>query len=306
MTAPLLAVEGVVRAYRGVPALHGVSLTLARGGSLGIVGESGSGKSTLARTILALERPQAGRVLLDGDDLFRLSGRALRATRRKMQAVFQDPYGSLDPRMTIGRIVAEPLLGLERGLGRGECDARVAEALAAVGLADDAGRRTPHEFSGGQRQRIAIARALVTRPALIVADEPVSALDVSVQAQVLALMLDLQARFGLAWMFISHDLAVVRGVTAEVLVLYRGWVVERGATAAVFAAPLHPYTAALLAAIPGRHRVRPPAPARPGPPGARGCPYAGSCPVELPVCRAEMPALREAGGRAVACHAVGN
>ncbi len=300
VSAPLLEVDGVVRAYRGKPVLHGVSLTLARGGSLGIVGESGSGKSTLARTILALDRPQAGTVRLLGEDLFTLSPRRLRAARQRMQAVFQDPYGSLDPRMSVARIVGEPLLGMPR-LERAR---RVAAAIDAVGLPAASLSRAPHQFSGGQRQRIAIARGLVTEPALVVADEPVSALDVSVQAQVLNLMLELRARLGLGWVFISHDLAVVRCVAAEVAVLYRGRVVERGPTAEVFEQPLHPYTAALAAAVPRFGAQRPPAPAVVGLDVPEGCVYAASCPRAVARC-AEPPVLRTIGARHVACHVAG-
>jgi peptide/nickel transport system ATP-binding protein len=266
VTAPLLQVAGLVREYalpRPHPfaaaprhrVLHGIDLSLAKGGSLGIVGESGSGKSTLARTVLALERPQAGTVRLDGADLFALSRTELRTARRHIQAVFQDPYGSLDPRHTVGHIVAEPIAALEPRVSRAERRERVGAMLQAVGLPAAAGEKYPHEFSGGQRQRIAIARALVTHPALIVADEPVSALDVSVQAQVLNLLLDLRERFGLAWLFISHDLGVVRVVTEHVAVLQHGRIVEQGPTANVFAAPQHPYTQSLLAAAPQvRHR----------------------------------------------------
>jgi peptide/nickel transport system ATP-binding protein len=262
--APLLQVSDLVRDYvlpRPHPfaaaprlrVLHGVSLRVPPRGSLGIVGESGSGKSTLARTVLALERPQAGSVRLNGIDLFSLSRPELRAARRHVQAVFQDPYGSLDPRHTIFRIIAEPIAALEPRTTRSERHERVEAMLRAVGLPAAAGLKYPHEFSGGQRQRIAIARALITHPALVVADEPVSALDVSVQAQVLNLMLDLRERLGLAWLFISHDLGVVRVVTEQVAVLQHGRIVEEGPTAEVFASPQHPYTQSLLAAMP---RVR--------------------------------------------------
>ena len=230
-------------------ALDDVSLTLARGESLAVVGESGSGKSTLARTILALERPSAGRVTLCGQDVFAASPEALRALRRHAQMVFQDPYGSLDPRRKVGGIVGEPLDVLE-AVDRDERQARILQALVSVGLkAGDAGK-FPHEFSGGQRKRIAIARALITRPDLIVADEAVSALDVSVQAQVLNLFLDLREQLGLSYLFISHDLAVVRQVADRVIVLRDGRIVEEGETEAVFRAPQHPYTQALLAAVP--------------------------------------------------------
>ena len=233
-----------------VQALCDVSFTLAPSRTLGVVGESGSGKSTLARLIMALEVPSAGRVTFEGRDLHALDAAALRHARRDFQMVFQDPYSSLDPRMTIARTVAEPLEKLG-DVGRAERRERAAAMLDAVGLnaAQDLDK-VPHEFSGGQRQRIAIARALVTHPKLIVADEPVSALDVSVQAQVLNLMQDLQQRLGLAYLFISHDLAVIDRMADEMLVLQHGCVVERGRTAAVLRAPAHPYTQRLLAAVP--------------------------------------------------------
>jgi len=256
--APLLAAERVSRHYRlpretvfGPPptvrALSDVSFTLHAGRSLGVVGESGSGKSTLARLVMALERPDAGTIRFDGQDLDALDAAALRRARSGFQMVFQDPYGSLDPRRTVVQTVAEPL-ALLHGAGRAEQRERATEVMAAVGLRASDLDKYPHEFSGGQRQRIAIARALITRPQLIVADEPVSALDVSVQAQVLNLMQDLQDRYGVTYLFISHDLAVVDLVCDEVLVLQHGVVVERGATRDVFARPQHEYTRTLLAA----------------------------------------------------------
>jgi peptide/nickel transport system ATP-binding protein len=269
---PLLQVQGLHKRYRlprrrllapapEVEALAGIHFTLAAGRSLGIVGESGSGKSTLARLVMALERPTAGRVLFDGVDLHTLDAASLRRARAGFQMVFQDPYGSLDPRRTVLQSVAEPLRALH-GAGAAEQQRRAAEALEAVGLRAADVARYPHEFSGGQRQRIAIARALVTRPRLIVADEPVSALDVSVQAQVLNLMRDLQRQFGLAYLFISHDLAVVDLVCDEVLVLQAGRVVEAGPPQRLFTAPAHAYTQRLVAAVPGAARA---APAAPGP-----------------------------------------
>lgn len=314
MSAALLQVEGLVRDYalprrsifapvRHYRALDGVDLVLGAASSLGIVGESGSGKSTLARAILALERPQAGRVLLRGEDLTRLSRRGLRRVRRHMQAVFQDPYGSLDPRQTIGRIVAEPVASLEPQVARAERRRRVREMLEAVGLPADAVGRYPHEFSGGQRQRVAIARALVTYPSLIVADEPVSALDVSVQAQVLHLMTDLQEHYGVAYLFISHDLGVVRWIADRIAVMYLGKIVEEGPSAIVLDAPRHPYTRALLDAIPrpgaalGTIRANDQSP-RP----AQGCAYAPRCPFVEPRCSASIPALRSVGESRAACH----
>ena len=230
-------------------ALDDVSLSLARGESLAVVGESGSGKSTLARAILALEKPSSGRVTLLGRDVFAASPSELRSLRRHAQMVFQDPYGSLDPRRKVGWIVAEPLDALE-DVSADERNRRIAEALASVGLKAGDADKFPHEFSGGQRQRIAIARALITRPDLIVADEAVSALDVSVQAQVLNLFMDLREELGLSYLFISHDLAVVRQVAGRVAVMRDGRVVEEGETESVFRAPRHAYTRALLDAVP--------------------------------------------------------
>ncbi len=233
-----------------IQALDDVSFTLRSGTTLGVVGESGSGKSTLARLVMALEAPSAGQVLFEGRDLHALPPEALRHARRDFQIVFQDPFSSLDPRMAIARSVAEPLEKLSH-VGRAERRERAAAMLDAVGLnaAQDLDK-VPHEFSGGQRQRIAIARALVTHPKLIVADEPVSALDVSVQAQVLNLMRELQQRLGLAYLFISHDIAVVERMADDLLVLQQGRVVERGRPLDVLRAPVHAYTRRLLAALP--------------------------------------------------------
>jgi peptide/nickel transport system ATP-binding protein len=265
MTAPLLQVEDLVRDYTlprdkllqspgKVHALQGVSFTITAGRSLGIVGESGSGKSTLARLVMALDTPTSGSVRLLGRDLHALPREELRRARRDFQMVFQDPYGSLDPRQTVERIVGEPLPA-QGDVSREEQHARTSEVLQAVGLRANDARKYPHEFSGGQRQRIAIARALVTRPRLIVADEPVSALDVSVQAQVLNLMQDLQAQYGVTYMLISHDLAVVHHLCDEVAVLWQGRIVEQGPPERLFTAAQHPYTQALLAAVP---RAEPP------------------------------------------------
>ena len=251
----LLEVQGVARRYRMprrslirpgpvLTAVEGVSFSLERGRTLGIVGESGSGKSTLARLIMAFEAPDAGEVRFDGRNLHRLSSSELRLARRNFQMVFQDPWGSLDPRRTVAWSIAEPL----RATGAQDIGRRVDEALSQVGLRAQDGAKYPHEFSGGQRQRIAIARAIVTRPALLVADEAVSALDVSVQAQILNLLMDLQEDLGLAMIFISHDLPVVACLADEVLVMRAGKPVESGATAALISAPRAEYTRALLAA----------------------------------------------------------
>jgi len=265
MSAPLLQVQDLVRHYTmprekllGPPpmvqALNGVSFTIEAGRSLGIVGESGSGKSTLARLVMALDRPTAGSVRMEGRDLHALPSQELRRARRDFQMVFQDPYGSLDPRQTVERIVCEPLAA-QGGASKAQRREQAAEALASVGLRTNDLGKYPHEFSGGQRQRIAIARALITRPKLIVADEPVSALDVSVQAQVLNLMQDLQARFGVTYMLISHDLAVVNHLCDDVAVLWQGRIVEQGPPQRLFQAAEHPYTRALLDAVP---RAQPP------------------------------------------------
>ena len=259
-TQPLLEVTDLVRHYAlpreklfGPPplvkALNGVSFSVAAGRSLGIVGESGSGKSTIARLVMALDTPTSGSVRMLGRDLHRLPKGELRAARRDFQMVFQDPYGSLDPRQTVARIVAEPLEALAE-TSRAMQRERASEALAAVGLRTTDMDKYPHEFSGGQRQRIAIARALITRPKLIVADEPVSALDVSVQAQVLNLMQDLQQQFGVSYLLISHDLAVVNHLCDEVCVVWKGKIVEQGTPAELFRNAQHPYTRALLDAVP--------------------------------------------------------
>ena len=323
MTGPLLVVDEVHKRYRlprerlfapptVVHAVDGVGFTLHAGRSLGVVGESGSGKSTLARLVMALEAPSAGRVVFDGQDLHALDAAALKRARRGFQMVFQDPYGSLDPRRTVGQTVAEPLTSLQ-DVGGDDTRRRVAEALEAVGLrATDAGKY-PHEFSGGQRQRVAIARALVTRPALIVADEPVSALDVSVQAQVLNLMQDLQDEFGVTYLFISHDLAVVDLVCDDVVVLYQGRVVEQAGADLLSGRPAHPYTRALLDAVPpaapsavarGSTAVES-APLASGdaPAAATACAFAPRCPWRHERCLHERPALREvAPGHRAACH----
>ena len=268
--APLLQVKDLVREYTlprehlfrppgKVHALNGVSFSVATGRSLGIVGESGSGKSTLARLVMALDAPTSGTVELLGRNLHQLPTEQLRHARRDFQMVFQDPYGSLDPRQTVERIVTEPLQA-QGETSRAEQREQAAQVLSQVGLRNNDLGKYPHEFSGGQRQRIAIARALITRPRLIVADEPVSALDVSVQAQVLNLMQDLQQEFGITYMLISHDLAVVNHLCDEVVVLYQGRIVERGSPAELFRNAQHPYTQSLVSAVPqvqpGRARAR--------------------------------------------------
>ncbi len=266
----LLQVKDLVREYTlprdhlfkppgKVHALNGVNFSIAAGRSLGIVGESGSGKSTLARLVMALDVPTSGTVELLGRNLHQLPAEQLRQARRDFQMVFQDPYGSLDPRQTVERIVTEPLQA-QGQTTRAEQREQAAQVLSQVGLRTNDLGKYPHEFSGGQRQRIAIARALITRPRLIVADEPVSALDVSVQAQVLNLMQDLQQQFGITYMLISHDLAVVNHLCDEVVVLYQGRIVERGSPGELFRNAQHPYTQSLVGAVPqvlpGRARAR--------------------------------------------------
>ncbi len=293
---------GVVRA------VEKVSFRQRPGETLGIVGESGCGKSTLARSILQLVRPSSGRVLFEGTDLVGLPARRLRALRRHLQIVFQDPMASLDPRFTVGRILEEPLVihGFGPKAARRE---RVAAMLGKVGLDAAAATRYPHEFSGGQRQRIGIARAIMLEPKLVVLDEPVSALDVSIQAQILNLLADLRESLGLSYLFISHDLAVVRAICDRVAVMYLGRILEEAPTGQLFEQPAHPYTEALLSAVPqpepGARRRRivvtgePPDPARP----PAGCPFHPRCPRAIPVCRRELPPLRRLDGRRrVACH----
>ncbi len=321
MTRPLLELADLVRHYTlpreslfrpaaRVHALNGVSLTIEAGRSLGVVGESGSGKSTLARLAMALERPTSGSVRLLGDDLHLLQAEALRQARQHFQMVFQDPYGSLDPRQKVARIVGEPL-NAQGGTDAATQRRRVGETLEAVGLRAADLDKYPHEFSGGQRQRIAIARALVTKPKLIVADEPVSALDVSVQAQVLNLLLDLQAGFGITYLLISHDLAVVDHICDEVAVIYLGRIVEQGRPQDLFRAAAHPYTRALLDAVPRaepgvlrRRRTAQAAGSQIGSPlAAAGCAFADRCAYVQPHCRSEAPLLRAVRpGHLAACH----
>jgi len=299
--------RGPFRDRLRLQAVGGVSFSVEAGRTLAIVGESGCGKSTLARVVSLLEPPSAGTLMLNGVDAVHVSPRAKRLLRRSVQMVFQNPYGSLNPRKKIGQILEAPL-EINAKLDAAQRAERAKAMLARVGLRPEHYVRYPHMFSGGQRQRIAIARALMLNPALVVADEPVSALDVSVQAQVLNLMADLQEDLKLAYLFISHDLGVVRHIAHDVLVMYLGLAMEQGPTGRIFARPLHPYTQALLASVPAmagtaRHaRVRLegelPSPLNP----PRGCVFSTRCPHAIDRCHQERPEPRPLDGRAVACH----
>jgi oligopeptide/dipeptide ABC transporter ATP-binding protein len=293
---------------RDIRAVDGVSLEVSRGETLGIVGESGCGKSTLARCLVRLHEPDAGHLRFEGRDALALEGADRRAFNRRVQMVFQDPYGALNPRLTVGAALAEALR-VHRIVPPGETQARVASLLDLVHLPREAARRYPHEFSGGQRQRIGIARALAVEPAVLIADEPVSALDVSVQAQIVNLFLELQDRLGLALVFITHDLRLVRHVSHRLAVMYLGRIVETGPTHALFDAPRHPYTQALMAAVPRvepgrRSRVEAvrgelPSPIAPPP----GCPFHPRCPKAQAPCKVDVPALAPRGGSwPAACH----
>ena len=321
---PVLQVDGLVKHFpvrgpmfsrqtRTVQAVDGVTFDLAAGETLGLVGESGCGKSTTGKVILRLIDPTAGSIKLDGIDITRLDRAAMHPLRRRLQVIFQDPYASLNPRMTAGNIVLEPLRNYAIGTPAERVE-RVAQLFARVGLRRDQMRQYPNEFSGGQRQRLGIARALAVEPKVIVCDEPVSALDVSVQAQVINLLMDLQAEFGLSYLFIAHDLAVVEHISHRVAVMYLGRIVEIAPRHALFTRPLHPYTEALMSAVPvpdpeaiadGSRRQRiilkgdVPSPINP----PSGCRFHTRCPIAVERCKMESPVLREvAKGQRVACH----
>jgi dipeptide transport system ATP-binding protein len=317
--SPVLEARGLARDYqvtRGlfsapsiVRALAGVSFTLEAGRTLAVVGESGCGKSTLARLLTFIEAPTSGVLLIDGQDVAKADGANRRRLRREIQIVFQNPYGSLNPRQRVGAAIEEPLR-VNANMKAGEREAAARDLMAKVGLRPEYYPRYPHMFSGGQRQRIAIARALALRPKVLVLDEPVSALDVSIRAQALNLLAELQEEFALAYVFISHDLSVVRHIADEVMVVYLGHIVEMGAREAIFSAPQHPYTRALLSATPvadpeaKRERIilkgELPSPFDP----PKGCPFHPRCPLVFDRCRVEKPPVEEKQGRQVACWAV--
>jgi oligopeptide/dipeptide ABC transporter ATP-binding protein len=321
MTEPLLRVSNLEKKFpiqRGmfkrtvghIHAVDGISFEIAPGETLGLVGESGCGKSTTARLILRLLDPTAGEIFFDGKEIHTMSREEIRAVRKDMQIVFQDPYASLNPRMTVRQIVAEPLI--VHGMAKDDSDPRVDEMIELCGLSREFGNRYPHEFSGGQRQRVGIARALVTRPKLVVLDEPVSALDVSVQAQILNLLDDLREKFGFSYLFVAHDLSVVSHISARVAVMYLGKIVEIGTREEIFNNPKHPYTKALISAVPlanpKQERIRKtsrivltgdvPSPANP----PSGCRFRTRCWKAQEACATTEPALITLGKQQVACH----
>jgi dipeptide transport system ATP-binding protein len=301
--------KGLLRGHALVKALNGVSFTVERGRTLAVVGESGCGKSTLARQLTMIEAPTAGRLLVDGIDVAEQGGAKNPDLRRRIQMVFQNPYGSLNPRKTIAAALDEPLK-INTQLSAAERRERINEMIALVGLRPEFAQRYPHMFSGGQRQRVAIARAMILDPAIVVADEPVSALDVSIQAQILNLFMDLQERYGTSYIFISHNLGVVEHVAHDLLVMYLGSTVEYGPKETIYAEPLHPYTRVLMSATPAirsadrKERIRIvgelPSPLKP----PSGCAFHARCPFAIDRCKIETPVLRSVAGRQVACHIV--
>jgi peptide/nickel transport system ATP-binding protein/oligopeptide transport system ATP-binding protein len=317
--APVLDVHDLVKHYpiagglfgrtkAQVRAVDGISFSIAPGETLGLVGESGCGKSTVGKAVLRLVEPTAGRITLEGEDITALDRSGMIEKRKRMQVIFQDPYSSLNPRMTAGEIVQEPLINFHIG-SRAQQVERVETLFRRVGLRSDQRAAYPHEFSGGQRQRLGIARALALGPSVIIGDEPVSALDVSVQAQVINLMMDLQEEYRLSYLFVAHDLGVVEHISHRVAVMYLGKIVEIAPRAALFGSPLHPYTEALLAAVPVSHpRARRkrvvlkgdvPSPINP----PTGCRFHTRCPIAVPLCREQEPALiANSAGHGVACH----
>ncbi|MCH5287189.1 MAG: dipeptide ABC transporter ATP-binding protein [Christensenellaceae bacterium] len=298
---------------RIIRAVDDVSLDIYRGETFGLVGESGSGKSTLGRTIVKIHQPTDGKILVNGQDIATLSGAALKKFQKSTQLIFQDPYASLNPRMTVGEIIREPMVIHRIYPMRKEQDERVAELLQIVGLKPDHILRYPHEFSGGQRQRISIARTLALGPEFIVCDEPISALDVSIQAQIINLLKRIQKELGIAYLFIAHDLSMVKYISDRIGVMYLGHIVELGDSKEVYGKPLHPYTQALLSAIPipdpdagrGKKRIilRGELPSPINPPS--GCPFRTRCPYAMKQCAEERPKLKEVSGRLVACYRVG-
>lgn len=301
--------KGLLRGHAVVKALNGVSFTVERGRTLAVVGESGCGKSTLARQLTMIEAPTAGRLLIDGIDVISQGGAHNPELRRRIQMVFQNPYGSLNPRKTIAATLDEPLK-INTKLSAAERRERINEMIALVGLRPEFAQRYPHMFSGGQRQRVAIARAMILDPAIVVADEPVSALDVSIQAQILNLFMDLQERYGTSYVFISHNLGVVEHVAHDLLVMYLGSTVEYGPKEVIYREPLHPYTRVLMSATPAirradrKERIRIvgelPSPLKP----PSGCAFHTRCPFAIERCKVDTPVLRSVAGRQIACHVV--
>ena len=318
MAEPIIRVEGLEKRFQiragilgrktVIHALNGVSLEIAKGETLGIVGESGCGKSTLGRTILKVWEPDAGRIWCDGTDITGFSQHQMRPWRRRMQMIFQDPYASLNPRFTVGELIAEPMV-IYRTHGESEQRERVQELLQTVGLKPDHIRRYPHEFSGGQRQRIGIARALALEPEFIVCDEPISALDVSIRAQIVSLLERIQDEKGLSYLFIAHDLTMVRHISHRIGVMYMGGLVEIGPADEVCEHPIHPYTRLMMSAVPipdpvqaRRQRTQLPEGEVPSPIDLpKGCPFAPRCPHAKQQCREQTPPLKDVGGRQAAC-----